>query len=127
MRIPNHTAVARVGVNVSDSEGQLHALDRRIGITLWSAPTGLYNFATPALADGVLYVGSEGNGLRALEAKTGALRWQQRAVSGVRTSPAPVPCCTALGVSDFGALRCQQPNRFKNLRRCGCATRTWDS
>ncbi|WP_084150652.1 outer membrane protein assembly factor BamB family protein [Azohydromonas australica] len=80
--------------------GRLHALDRRTGTRLWTAPTGDFNRATPALADGVLYVGSDGSGLWAIDARTGALRWRQAAVGAVRTSPAVANGVVYLGAED---------------------------
>jgi outer membrane protein assembly factor BamB len=92
--------VVYVSVAGFAGHGRLHALDRRTGTRLWTAPTGDFNRSTPALADGVLYVGSDGSGLWAIDAKTGALRWRQAAVGAVRTSPAVANGVVYLGAED---------------------------
>jgi outer membrane protein assembly factor BamB len=61
---------------------------------------GNYNHTTPALANGVLYAGSDTRGITAIDAKTGAVRWQQTAVGSVRTSPAVANGVLYLGAGD---------------------------
>lgn len=89
-----------VYVSVAMHDGRLYALNRRTGAELWWAPTGYYNHSTPALADGLLYVGSDGQGVTAVDAKTGAIRWQQNALGTVRTSPAVANGVVYLGADD---------------------------
>ena len=47
----------------------------RTGALLWSYPTGSDLDSSPAVANGVVYVGSADNNVYALNAKTGALLW----------------------------------------------------
>lgn len=89
-----------VYVSVAMHDSRLYALNRRTGATLWWTPTGYYNHSTPALADGLLYVGSDGHGVTAVDAKTGAIRWQQSALGTVRTSPAVANGVVYLGAGD---------------------------
>jgi hypothetical protein len=44
----------------------------RTGATLWSYRMGNFTDSSPAVADGVVYVGSDYNMLHALDARTGA-------------------------------------------------------
>ena len=55
----------------------MYALNATTGALLWSYPTRSYVFSSPAVANGVVYVGSSGSwdDVYALNAKTGALLW----------------------------------------------------
>jgi outer membrane protein assembly factor BamB len=57
---------------------------------LWRYPTGDAVFSSPAVANGVVYVGSDypGNKVYALNASTGALLWSYTTGGGVNSSPA---------------------------------------
>jgi outer membrane protein assembly factor BamB len=68
-------------------------------IVKWSYATGSYVFSSPAVTNGVVYVGSYADTLYALNASTGAVLWSYIAgVGGVNASPA-----VANGVVYFGS------------------------
>jgi outer membrane protein assembly factor BamB len=76
----------------------LYALDARSGAQLWAAPTGGTVFSSPAVADGVVYVGSDDFSLYAFDAagetgcsgtpKTCAPLWTAATSGVVRSTPA---------------------------------------
>src|ERR1019366_7493367 len=63
------------------------ALNASTGVLLWSYGTGGWA-ATPAVANGVVYVGSFDKNLYALNAGTGALLWNYTTGSYIQDSPA---------------------------------------
>jgi len=54
---------------------------------LWRYRTGFYVYSSPAVANGVVYVGSTDNNIYALNAGTGALLWKYT-TGAVQSSPA---------------------------------------
>ena len=64
----------------------MYALHARTGASLWSYTTGDYVASSPAVANGVVYVGSWDGNLYVLNASTGALLWSYPA--GVNVHPA---------------------------------------
>jgi outer membrane protein assembly factor BamB len=54
----------------------------------WKFHTGGAVFSSPAIANGVLYVGSADHNLYALDATTGAVKWKFETQSRVQSSPA---------------------------------------
>ncbi len=69
--------------------GTVVAVDAQDGGVVWKSGVGGYGYTTPAVADGVVYVGGFDGILRALRATTGAELWRTRAVPG-RILGAPV-------------------------------------
>jgi eukaryotic-like serine/threonine-protein kinase len=80
-----------------DGKGTLHAIDAVTGEEKWrfktksnmrSAPAASYTFSSPAVSNGVVYVGSDDENLYAIDAMTGTEKW--RFVTGdiVLSSPA---------------------------------------
>ncbi len=67
---------------------------------LWSYSTGGAVHSSPALADGVVYVGSEGDSLYALNASTGAKLWSYRTGNQVWSSPAVAKGVVYVGSRD---------------------------
>jgi len=55
---------------------------------LWTYDTGAPVFSSPAVADGILYIGSLAGNLYALNANTGSLIWSYAARGEIRSSPA---------------------------------------
>ncbi|MFC7077687.1 outer membrane protein assembly factor BamB family protein [Haloarcula halophila] len=70
--IADGTAYVQVGVAT-------HALDLATGQTEWRYATGLESDATPAVADGTVFVGGNDTYIRALSAADGSQRWRYKA------------------------------------------------
>jgi outer membrane protein assembly factor BamB len=70
------------------------------GLTLdWIYPGGFYNSSSPAVANGVAYVGSGDGNLYALDAATGALKWNY-SYGPFRSSPAVANGLVYIGSND---------------------------
>lgn len=67
---------------------QASAAPRTLPRVKWSFPTGDRISASPAFADGVVYVGSDDGQLYAIDAATGHQRWMHRTGGPVGSSPA---------------------------------------
>ena len=65
----------------------LIALNANTGAVLWSYATGGSVDSSPAVANGVVYVGSDDNSVYALNAKTGARLWSYATGGSVESSP----------------------------------------
>jgi len=85
-------------VYVNSDDGNMYALNATNGTRLWSSPVGgsvLDNICSPAVANGVVYIGAFGPGpsisgaIYALNASTGARLWSFNAASGPFMSCAP--------------------------------------
>jgi len=66
----------------------------------WSFRTGDYVFSSPAVANGVVYVGSDDRTVYALDAATGAKRWSFRTGESVDSSPAVANGVVYVGSDD---------------------------
>jgi eukaryotic-like serine/threonine-protein kinase len=78
----------------------LYAIDTSTGVVLWSYKTGYYIYSSPAIANGVVYVGSDDKSVYALNATTGAMLWGYRTGSYVISSPAVVDGVVYIGSTD---------------------------
>lgn len=120
-------AVAEGRVHVLSYDGRVHTLDATSGEPLWTFATGgerrfeargLHGtqprtqtiadpydvfLSSPAVAGGMVYVGSSDGHLYALDAASGALRWKQRTGDVVHASPAVADGVAVVGSWD-GAL-----------------------
>ena len=67
----------------------------------WSYSTGNYVESSPAVANGVVYIGSDDDHVYALNAKTGRKLWRYAAGSGVGTSPVVANGMMYVGSDDF--------------------------
>ncbi len=76
----------------------LSRLDR--GGPLWVFATGDEVYSSPAVVDGVVYIGSTDQHLYAIDAATGAERWRYRADGAVTSSPAVVDGAVYVGCND---------------------------
>ena len=76
-----------VGAVESKSVGALVALDARTGKSVWKRKLGPV-FSSPALAGGLLLVGSDDESLHGVDAQTGALAWSRPLSARVRATPA---------------------------------------
>jgi outer membrane protein assembly factor BamB len=72
----------------------------RTNQTLWKYTTGLWVVSSPAVANGVVYVGSLDNNVYALNAATGALVWNYTTGYAVRSSPAVADNVVYVGSED---------------------------
>ena len=81
--------VAGSRVYVASQRGEVRALDTRTGRLLWQTPTGATIAMTPALADGLLFVGDHRapGAFMALDATSGKRLWQTFFAGGVRSEP----------------------------------------
>jgi outer membrane protein assembly factor BamB len=81
--------VAGGRVYVETSNGNVIALDARSGKIVWQRATAAVIAMTPALADGLLFIGDHraGGAFMALDARTGSTVWQTPFPGGVRSEP----------------------------------------
>ncbi len=102
--VRSHPAATEGVVYVSSDDGTLHALDIATGTEKWKADLGSANIpargelgsgydyqqSSPAVANGMVYVGSGAGEVDAFDALTGQRIWQFMATSRVRSSPTVV-------------------------------------
>ena len=70
------------------------------GALLWRYTTGNYVSSSPAVAYGVVYVGSDDNNVYALNASMGAVLWQYTTGGGVYSSPVVANGVVYIGSDD---------------------------
>jgi outer membrane protein assembly factor BamB len=82
--------------------GELYALNARTGTLLWSFPIDSYYIddSSPAVANGLVYVGSENNNVYAINARTGAKVWSFPTDGPLYSSPAVANGVTYVASSD---------------------------
>jgi outer membrane protein assembly factor BamB len=92
-------------VYVGSADNNVYALDASTGAKLWSYTTGFFVESSPAVANGVVYVGSDypDSKVCALNARTGVRLWAYTASSGVYSSPAVANGVVYVG-SDLGRV-----------------------
>jgi outer membrane protein assembly factor BamB len=79
----------------------LYALDARTGTKLWSFATGNSMIeSSPAVANGVVYVGSVDHSLYALDARTGTKLWSFATGYYIESSPAVANGVVYVGSED---------------------------
>ncbi|MCA0231130.1 MAG: PQQ-binding-like beta-propeller repeat protein [Bacteroidetes bacterium] len=71
----------------SGGKSGLHALDAATGTLKWHQPGIGISESSPAIADGILYAGSEFNGFMAFDAQSGSVKWTF--ASGLITNSSP--------------------------------------
>jgi eukaryotic-like serine/threonine-protein kinase len=122
--VPSTPAVSDGRVHVLSYDGRLHTLDAASGAPLWMFRTegerrfearGLHGslprtqtvadpydvfLSSPAVAGGVVYLGSSDGHLYAMDAASGALRWKQRTAEVVHASPAVADGVVVVGSWD---------------------------
>ena len=114
-------AVANGMVYAVDS-GYLCALDAGTGVLLWQSKTvGVY-LSSPAVANGVVYVGSPDNNVYAVNASTGAVLWSAVTGSAIYNSPVVVNGMLYIGSTDgylyaFGLPNQQMSEKFSPPER----------
>ena len=70
------------------------------GNLLWRLTTGDYVLSSPALVDGVVYIGSDDNNTYALNATTGTKLWNYTTGGAVLSSPAVINGTVYVGSND---------------------------
>jgi outer membrane protein assembly factor BamB len=85
--IPSETSPLVVGgrVYVGSWNRRIYALGLGTGKVLWSVRLGEEVNASGAYADGVVYFGDDSGTMTALDARSGAIRWQAQSFSRLRT------------------------------------------
>jgi serine/threonine-protein kinase len=76
----------------------VYAVDTSTGGLRWKSPVG--GLSSPAVANGVVYLGSDDNHIYALNAKTGAVLWAYVTGNYVRSAPAVVNGVVFVGSDD---------------------------
>jgi PGF-CTERM protein len=76
------------GVSVENNDHNVYALNASTGTKLWNFTTGSGVPSSPAVANGVIYVGSYDKNVYALNATTGAKIWNFTTGGHVDSSPA---------------------------------------
>ncbi len=74
-------------VYISDMYGNVYALDPLDGHELWRQELAGPIWTSPALSDGMLYIGHSGGEVVALDAGSGEIVWSYKTVDVVRASP----------------------------------------
>ncbi len=92
-----------VYIQSDDGNGNLYALDAMTGAHLWDYPVRGYGNSLPAVAEGVVYIGSDDGNLYALDAETGDLLWEYATGEPVRSSPSVANGVVYVG-SDTGIV-----------------------
>ena len=85
--------------------GELFALDIKTGVRKWVFQTGGKVYSTPAVANGVVVVGSSDNYIYGVDSKSGDNMWKVKANHAVLGSPAIYKNRVFIGASD-GIFRC---------------------
>ncbi|SEF27383.1 Outer membrane protein assembly factor BamB, contains PQQ-like beta-propeller repeat [Amycolatopsis pretoriensis] len=82
--VPNYPAA---------QQGRLYTLNATTGNLVWSKTTAVTMDGTPAVADGLVYVGTQyaSQGMLAFDTGNGAIRWQRKDVSQFWQTPAVTP------------------------------------
>jgi outer membrane protein assembly factor BamB len=65
----------------------VYAVDARTAEQRWTFPTQDIIFSAPAIAEGIIYIGSSDQNLYAVDSHTGRQKWLFRSTAGV-SSPA---------------------------------------
>ena len=86
--IPGHPAVDNGMVFVQSSDGYVYALNKDTGELVWTyAHKGIYWYESPAVADGMVFIG-ELNGVTAIDEETGEAVWSFTGAGSYCMSPA---------------------------------------
>lgn len=80
----------------------LHALDAATGTLKWHQPDIGISESSPAVADGLLYAGSEYDGVMAFDAQTGAIKWAFAGGLSGFSSPTVSNGLVYIGANAFG-------------------------
>lgn len=89
-----------IGGQYNGKENYVFALDAETGILKWKYPTEGQIFSSPAVAKGMVFIGSNDNNLYALDTETGALKWRYETLELVQSSPIVVDDVVFFGSND---------------------------
>ena len=86
---------------VASGDGNLYGLANVAGDvgTVWTAPIGVPLKSSPALANGVVYLGADDSRLRALDAASGRVLFELDVITDTRSSPIVVDGQVIVGTS----------------------------
>ena len=87
----------------SGGKSGLHALNATTGTLKWHQPAIGISESSPAIANGLLFAGSEYSGFMAFDAQTGAVKWKFDSGLIVNSSPTVANGVVYVGASAFGA------------------------
>jgi len=82
------------------TDNNVYALKAKTGHKLWSYQTGNWVGSSPAVANGIVYVGSLDGNVYALNASTGAKLWSYTTGNAVESSPAVANGMVYVGSDD---------------------------
>ena len=140
-RVRSSPAVAGGRVYVGSADGTLYALDAASGREAWRFDTeghalesGRFGFdrrtiqASPAAADGRVFIGSRDGFLYAVDAATGRQLWRvDHSMSWVNTSPAVADGVVFAGSSDERFLQAVDARTGRELWRLATERPVWSS
>jgi outer membrane protein assembly factor BamB len=86
--------------NIPPFDHNLYAFDATTGARLWAAPTGAQVLSSPAVANGVVYVGADDGKLYAFDAVRGSELWTATTGGAVDSSPAVANGMVYVGSND---------------------------
>ena len=120
--------VAGGRVYVETSNGIVIALDARSGKPVWQRATSAVIAMTPALADGMLFVGDHrpGGAFMALDANTGKTIWQTAFAGGIRSEPVVAAGVVYEGETGGDAPACAQGGVHALDERTGKTRWVWN-
>ena len=97
-------AVAKGIIYVSSyyPDNKVYALDAKTGTVKWgSISIGLFQYSSPAMVNGVVYIGSENYNLYALNANSGTVLWSYSTGYSILSSPTLVNGIVYIGSDDY--------------------------
>ncbi len=140
-RVRSSPAVAEGRIYTGSADGTLYALDAKSGRELWRFDTeghtlesARFGFdrrtiqASPAVADGRVYIGSRDGFLYAVDAASGRLAWRvDHSMSWVNTSPAVAAGVVYAGSSDERFLQAVDARTGRERWRLATERPVWSS
>ncbi|HVT39773.1 MAG TPA: PQQ-binding-like beta-propeller repeat protein [Gemmatimonadaceae bacterium] len=140
-RVRSSPAIDRGRIFVGSADGVLYALDAATGATAWryrtegaSLSSKDYGFdrrtiqSSPAVADGIVFVGARDGFLYAVDAATGKLRWRaDNKVSWVNASPAIADGVVYSATSDGHFVQAIDASSGNELWRAPTDVPAWSS
>src|SRR6266516_4182341 len=86
---------------LASEDDKLYALDARNGNTLWISSVSLqFRVSSPAVVNGMVYIGSEDRNVYAFDAETGKLQWKAPTGDLIHSSPAVANGMVYIGSTD---------------------------